>query len=165
MPASSAPRVLALALLFAAGASAARGGETPINGCTRSEAVRWFDASPAERTISFVCCEYTPPCVLIDAGQTVTFSGAFGGHPLRPGVVEGGTPSPQPGNPVPVVDDGSDPIPVLFPDAGDWGFYCNFHLGGGMFGAVYVALFADSFESGNLSEWSASSPLTAPPSS
>jgi len=132
-----------------------------INFCDlRSPAVtNWLDVAPAQRVIAFQCCEYVPRCSKIDAGQSVTFSGDFGAHPLVPGLVKGG--GMQMGNPIPSVSSGNDPVEVTFPEAGAWGFYCDFHEPA-MSGAVLVALFADGFESADTAEWSSTVPIGFP---
>lgn len=138
----------------------ARAGEPPLNGCTVDTAQRWSELAAPARQIDFQCCEYLPPCVLISAGQSVTFAGTFNSHPLAPGRVEGSTTTPQPGNPIPATGSGSTPLEVPFPDPGDWGYFCDFHFEAGMYGAVFVALFADGFEDGSLAGWSTATATT-----
>lgn len=122
--------------------------------------MRWIDTPAEQRVIHFPTSAYNPPCVLIEAGQTVTWDGNFGMHPLEGGLFKGGP--PQPGNPIPTVAAGTTPVEVTFPDAGAWGFFCTAHQPP-MSGAVYVALFADGFESGDACDWSAvSDPPTCP---
>lgn len=127
-----------------------------VNGCTLGATVNWLDVPPGERVIVFPNANYQPPCVRIRAGQTVTWDGDFSSHPLRGGLRKGG--GPQPGNPIPDVSSGSTPVEVTFPDPGAWGFYCAFHEPP-MAGAVFVVLFADGFESADLSAWSLVIPL------
>jgi plastocyanin len=162
------PQWALVASLLAATAVTAARAEDPVNGCTLRQAVDWTEVGPDPRHIDFACCAYTPPCVRIRPNRTVRWLGDFTMHPLRPGVFVGGTPQPQPGNPIPSVDAGTSSGQITFPQPGAWGFYCNFHgASSGMYGTVYVALFADGFESHDLSAWSvavpAPNPLLGPP--
>jgi plastocyanin len=151
-PSPALARSLAVAALVALGGLAGGGAAAQvINACTLADAVDWFDAAPGERVVVFPSPSYVPRCARINAGQTVTWDGNFSSHPLRGGYYKGG--GPQPGNPIPDVSSGSTPVEVAFPDAGAWGFYCQVHEPP-MSGAIYVALFADGFESADLSAWS-----------
>lgn len=150
--------LLALLALAAIPAPAAAGGG-PVNGCTVATATNWLETGPMGRVIDFACCSYTPPCVKIQPGRTVRWLGDFAFHPLRPGLVVAGTTQAQPGNPIPSLDAGTNSGQITFPEAGAWGFYCNFHwLTGAMYGTVFVALFADGFESSDTSAWSVTVP-------
>lgn len=113
--------------------------------------MRWIDTPAEQRVIHFPTAAYQPPCVAIEAGQTVTWSGNFGSHPLKGGLHKDGP--PQPGNPIPTVMSGTTPVTVEFPVADAWGYYCIAHQPP-MAGAVFVALLADGFESGDLCGWS-----------
>ena len=144
-------------------------GETPVNACTLANATNWLDLGPGAREMTFGCppfpCRYTPPCVKIKPGRTVRWLGEFTFHPLRPGLVVGAGTQPQPGNPIPVLDAGMNSGLISFPQPGAWGFYCNFHfMTDAMKGAVFVAIFADGFATGNTAEWSFVTPLGDPPS-
>jgi plastocyanin len=88
-------------------------------------------AAGANRTISFACCQYTPKCLKIAAGQSVTFSGSFGSHPLN-----------QACGPAQVIV-GASAANASFPFdlPGEYGFYCGVHgtvAGGGMAGSILV---------------------------
>lgn len=122
-----------------------------INGCTREIAL---DLTPAgaDRSIASVGFTYTPNCIRIDPGQSVTFTSDFAFHPLRGGIVNAGVILPQAGNPVPATDAGASTL-VVFPAAGEFGFACGRHVASGMMGAVFVgeppppdAVFRDGFE-------------------
>ena len=121
-----------------AGTIAARdAGTVPaLNGCTASAFV---DRSNGNRTIVFgsaVGLKYSPSCMIITAGQAVTFSGDFASHPLVGGEYMGtGGPTP---NPVPSKSAGTDNAVVTFTKAGLYPYYCNFHASSGMTGAVWV---------------------------
>ena len=109
-------------------------GTASLNGCTT-----YTDHTGASdsRVIAFANFQYTPPCMKILAGQTVTFSGSFGGHPLMPGVPSSTTGTSSPNNPITAASSGST-LAVTFPTTGDYGYYCNFHFGNGMYGAIEV---------------------------
>jgi plastocyanin len=88
-------------------------------------------APAADRTISFTCCQYTPKCLKIAAGQSVTFSGSFGSHPLD-----------QACGPAQVIVGASAGNATFqFDLPGEYGFYCAIHGtagGGGMAGSILV---------------------------
>jgi len=107
-----------------------------INGCTLAAAAD-RTAVNAARTVTFPGFAYTPRCIKIRVGQTVTWSGDLAFHPLRPGLIVGGVPMAQAGNPVPSVSAGASTT-ATFAAAGDYGYYCANHFGSGMVGAVYV---------------------------
>jgi plastocyanin len=119
----------------------------PLNGCTDALYVD-RSAPTASRTVAFGGFQgspplgYTPPCMLIAAGQTVTFAGGpsgFGTHPLNRGSGPTVRDTGSPGNPIPRVEDGNRPeVMVTFPAAGSFPYHCEFHFGGGMYGVVRV---------------------------
>jgi plastocyanin len=110
-----------------------------LNGCTYATATDLTAASTPTITFPGTSDMYTPPCIRIHAGQTVTFSAdsgsTFASHPLRPG--DASTMTTQPGTPITDTDTGTT-VTFTFPDAGTWGYYCLFHATSGMAGAVYV---------------------------
>ncbi len=140
----------ALLLLLAAGPAPAQ----TVNGCSFAAATDWFDATAAEREITFTCCSYSPPCVRIEAGDTVKFSGGFSGHPLAAGSTEGGPPAADPGSPILATGAGTQAT-FTFAEAGVDPYYCTNHFATtSMYGAVFVALFADGFENpAGLCDW------------
>jgi plastocyanin len=117
------------------------GGVTTLNGCSQAD----FDANDktavagaAERAIHFttaVVNQYSPPCMKIKAGQSVTWSSAdgrgqaFASHPLEPA---GGSAN----SPITLLDQG-DAGTFTFPAAGIFGFECAMHSRS-MFGAILV---------------------------
>jgi plastocyanin len=106
------------------------------NGCTI-----FTDASAAAstRTISFAGNQYSPGCLTIAPGQSVTFTGDFTKHPLRPGVAPslGGGQGTTP-NPIPTQTTSGTALTVTFPVAGTYPFYCAVHQSEGQTGAVQV---------------------------
>lgn len=145
------PGLAALLLPLLAAASA---GAQTVNGCTFDGATDWFDATAAERTITFTCCQYSPPCVKVEAGDTVKFAGGFLSHPLSPGFTEGGAPAADPGSPILATGSGTEAT-FAFSAPGVDPFYCENHFSfSSMYGAVFVAIFADGFENpAGLCDW------------
>lgn len=90
-------------------------------------------AANADRKVTFKDFEYTPKCLRIKAGQTVTFDGDFVHHPL----VTSCGPS------VTLMDKrtGTGPAPFVLGTAGFYGYYCLDHgnaAGAVMAGAIDV---------------------------
>jgi len=105
------------------------------NGCTLATATDL--TGMANPTVTFTFPAYTPPCAKIHPGQSVTFSGSFGGHPLQEGAIVGGVPYPDPGPPITPTNAGTMAT-FAFPTAGTYPYYCLFHYGSGMKGAIFV---------------------------
>lgn len=91
---------------------------------------------------------YSPSCVLVSIGTTVTFNSNFGNHPLYGGTVSGGTATIDPASPIGAHGSGSVPVAVTFDQLGEFPFFCDFHFQDGMMGSVLVdpATFDDGFE-------------------
>lgn len=110
---------------------------TNYNGC---DTAAYVDASAvgASRTVTFpnAGLTYMPKCLLIAAGQTVTFNGAFGTHPLRKGV-SGDANAGSPNNPITLTDAGTTAT-FTFPTVGTYPYICTVHGPGGMNGVVRV---------------------------
>ena len=132
-----------------AGASGSGGGGSggqptdipDFNGCTSGDYVDLSGAS-ADRTITILpAAAYEPKCAIIAAGQSVTISGSFAGHPTLPGNKE----DPDAGD-----YDGTSPIvetnsgmsaEFTFPNAGTYPYYCSVHgfgAGDGMSAVIHV---------------------------
>jgi plastocyanin len=112
---------------------------TPVfNGCTTA---MFMDqsAQAASRAVAFPNgnLTYSPKCILINAGQAVTFNGAFSGHPLKPGAAGVAT-AGSPNNPIPANTNTGTTLAVTFPTAGDYPYFCSLHDGSGMNGVVRV---------------------------
>jgi plastocyanin len=108
-----------------------------FNGCTDD---RFVDrtAANASREVTFgATLAYSPPCLLVAAGQTVTFTGAFAAHPLRAGASPTSSLSDPPGNPIANTSTGMT-LTVTFPTAGTWPYHCATHFASGMAGVVRV---------------------------
>ncbi len=89
-----------------------------VNGCTAFE-----DDTAAGATVTgpsgASAAQYTPNCVHIKVGQSVTWSSNFTSHPLVP--FNGDTP-----NPITSTATGTT-ASVTFPAAGTFGFHCGIH--------------------------------------
>lgn len=78
---------------------------------------------------------YSPNCIKIPPGATLTWQGDFETHPLTPS-----TRGTQP-NPITATTGGTTPASFTFPNVGLYPFYCAVHgdnSGGGMSGVVWV---------------------------
>jgi plastocyanin len=112
-----------------------------FNGCTTEMFVD-RSAEGADRTIGFggelgsLGFGYAPRCLTVAAGQGVTWVGAFGTHPLTPGV-PGDARAGSPGSPIAVTMSGTM-ASVTFPRAGTFPFVCGMHGFLGMTGVVQV---------------------------
>jgi plastocyanin len=92
---------------------------------------------------------YRPRCVTVSAGASVSFRAVpdFGSHPLFAGTVSGGVATPDPASPIGAITSGTQTA-VVFPQAGEFPYYCDFHFSQGMLGSVRVTpeWFANGFE-------------------
>ena len=129
-----------LASISACGDDAAPAAGSALNGCTDALFVD-RTATGADRTVAFgagsMPFAYAPKCITVAAGQTVTFMGDFNVHPLAPGTSPAAPDAGTAGNPIPRAGSGTM-TQVTFPTAGTYPYYCVFHYGGGMVGAVRV---------------------------
>jgi plastocyanin len=94
----------------------------------------------ANRTISFgasLGASYTPRCLVIAAGQSVTWSGDFSGYPLRSGLPHSATAGAVP-NPIQNAEPAESKLTVEFPLPGDFLFHNPTHAETGMRGLVRV---------------------------
>lgn len=111
-----------------------------LNGCEDSDYVD-RSAAGASRTVSFggqdgsPALGYSPACLIVSAGQSVTFQGDFGVHPFSPGTVSGS--GETAGTPLTNRSSGSTPYAVTFPAPGLYPYYCELHQPG-MAGVVRV---------------------------
>ncbi|HXX30824.1 MAG TPA: plastocyanin/azurin family copper-binding protein [Myxococcaceae bacterium] len=101
-------------------------------------------ADSADRTVAFGgfqgsgAFSYSPSCMIIAAGQTVSFQGDFTMHPLSRGTVNDvNAGSPNSPLPLPANDVGSS-LAVTFPASGDYPYWCTIHTREGMNGAIQV---------------------------
>jgi plastocyanin len=91
-------------------------------------------------TIAFggaVGFNYSPACLKVSPGATVTFNGEFVSHPLVPSAMRG---VPSGSNPIVNMSDGTTAA-FTFPNAGFYAYLCNFHGtddGAFMAGVIWV---------------------------
>ena len=90
----------------------------PVNGCTTYE-----DDTAAGATVNgpttAAPAQYSPACVHIKVGQSVTFNSSFSAHPLA--AFGGDT-----GNPIQTTSTGTT-ASFTFSQAGTFGFHCQAH--------------------------------------
>jgi plastocyanin len=108
-----------------------------VHGCTVANAVNRSGELDI-RTVTFTFYEYTPKCLRIAPGQTVTFSGDFSFHPIVGGEIVGNSKVPDGLSPI-TPSSGGNMKDVTFPTDGAFPYYCNNHgTTADMFGAVFV---------------------------
>ncbi len=112
----------------AGGGGDAGGGPPALNGCTEPDYVD-LSAASADRTVVW---DFTikPPCMIVKAGQTVTFNGDFSAHPIT--AFNGDSP-----NPFSTPQGTGSSRTFTFTAAGSFGFHCENHPGQ-MHGVVFV---------------------------
>jgi plastocyanin len=106
------------------------GGGVEICGC--SEATAQDLTAQTSVTVSFggaVGLAYSPKCILVAPGTSVSFEGEFSTHPLSATVGSG--------NPITHTTSGTT-ASFTFNDPGSFGYQCDVHFASGMCGAVYV---------------------------
>jgi plastocyanin len=81
---------------------------------------------------------YVPPCIRVDAGTTVTFSGNFLNHPFVGGEVINSVRVPATSGPFAGVTNTGTSRSFVMTTAGTFGYYCNAHWSAGMMGVVFV---------------------------
>ncbi len=132
--------ILGLAIMIAAifvGCGSGIGLLPGINGCTG------FGSSPTNivRFGEGVANAYDPRCLSVESGQSVTWIGNFGAHPLHPGVAPSQRDGPcigSPQNPIQNTDNGNSAT-FTFAAFGLYPYYCSRHEDQGMFGAICVS--------------------------
>lgn len=107
---------------------------SPVNGCGDTQfAASDHTAAGDARAISFPMgaapAQYSPPCMRIKVGQTVTWTGDFASHPLEK---FGGDAD----NPIAATSSGAT-ASATFATAGVFGFHCANHPSS-MLGAIQV---------------------------
>jgi plastocyanin len=120
------------------GGSGGMGGgsnEAAFNGCKLSSADDYTAMNMA--TIQFAGLSYSPKCMRIKSGTTVTFEGNFGSHPLEGGTVANGIPTSDPASPITKTQSGTSAMFTLN-EAGVVPYFCTFHAAANMMGAIFV---------------------------
>lgn len=91
-----------------------------------------FSAAGAQREVTFASLEYSPRCMKIAAGQSVTFTGSFSMHPLEQAC--------GPASEIARTTSGTTGS-FRFDTPGEYGYFCTRHgtaTGTGMAGSVRV---------------------------
>ncbi|MDB4990831.1 MAG: hypothetical protein JWN04_6009 [Myxococcaceae bacterium] len=102
-------------------------GIPTYNDCTPDKYVD-RSAPGADRTITFGNnFKYAPPCITIAAGQSVTWKGDFGAHPLSPGVGGSMTTVGSPNSPIKETKATAADTTFMFPTAGAYPYVCEYH--------------------------------------
>jgi plastocyanin len=119
------------------GSGSGGGGATVVNGCDPATAEdRTGDTDVPIAFGDAIGFKYSPACIKVKVGTTLTFSGDFASHPLTPGIdlVE------DPASPIQKTDTNpmSGSVSFALSPAGTYGWFCGFHGGGGMEGAAFV---------------------------
>jgi plastocyanin len=117
--------------------------QADLNGCTPGAATDL--TAQAAVTVTFVglpTYSYSPDCILVKAGTTVTFStsapDSFALHPLTGGAILDGLATPATDGPfVPATSSGTSKDFILS-SAGSFPYYCGTHGTIGMNGAIFV---------------------------
>ncbi len=139
LPVSSLAFVSSVLLVACGGSSSSSGGGGGggggLNGCTTFTDM---SSSNAIRVINFANFSYNPACMQIAAGQSVTFSGNFGAHPLTRGAKAGSGGVSDSANPITAPASGNSvTIPLTTP--GDYPYFCATHFASNnMYGVVRV---------------------------
>ena len=137
---------VAAMMLAAAGcnsSSSSPSGDT-TNGCAATDFLDQSDAGTSTHLVGFGGTNgsgsfaFSPQCLTVGVGQSVTFQGDFTAHPLTPGVAPGVAGTASANNPIPLQEEAAASVVVTFPDAGTYPYYCGNHYGIGMYGAVQV---------------------------
>jgi len=116
-----------------ASSSASSSGAALVNGCAPTAAEDHTADSNVMISFPTGGLMYSPACIKISAGSSVTFNGSFTNHPLSPGL--DGVPDPT--SPITATATGTTAT-FTFPNAGAFGYYCEAHVLSGMKGAVFV---------------------------
>jgi plastocyanin len=122
------------------GGSAGGSSTEAVNGCDPAKAKDM--TSSADVTVKFPVSAtefaYTPACIKIKKGSKVTFAGEFADHPLSGGTVDDQAAMHKDAkSPIKETATGTKAT-FTFPNAGSFGYFCEFHFSGGMKGAVIV---------------------------
>lgn len=112
-----------------------------VNNCLASDYIDRRGQNPVTITAATQpgIFRYSPPCILVDAGTTVNFTLNLSSHPTIGGRVSGGTGTPDPNSPIGARTSGTM-ASVLLATGDIYPYYCDFHVGNAMMGAIDVPL-------------------------
>lgn len=124
----------------------APGPSVTVNGCERASAEDHTGSANVDIHFpgkSISTPRFTPACIRVTAGSTVTFildaGFTFHDHGIYAGTMVDGTAASDPSSPIPAKQaNDSTPLVVQLPKAGAYGYYCPFHGYLGERGAIFV---------------------------
>jgi plastocyanin len=114
-----------------------------LNGCAQSSYVDRSGPND-DRNVYFGTAgtsgpfTFSPACMVVSPGQSVTFNGDFSIHPLSPGSNPEATTTGTSSNPIQPHDADDMAASFTFKASGTFPFFCQNHYASGMYGAVRV---------------------------
>jgi plastocyanin len=121
-----------------AGGTGGTGGSAPVlvNGCDPNA----LEDRTADATVDITFgdalgLEYSPACIKVKSGTSVTFAGSFFSHPLSAGTVMGTVATPDASSPIQATATGTTATFTIDP-AGSYPYYCADHYGSKMMGLI-----------------------------
>jgi plastocyanin len=116
--------------------STGTGGPMLVNGCDPTALVDHTKDAAMEITFGdAVGYKYSPPCIKIKSGTTVTFKGDFTTHPLSGGAIVNNVPMQDKQSPIKSTISGTSAAFTIMP-AGSYPYFCTDHYAGGMQGLI-----------------------------
>jgi plastocyanin len=114
-------------------------GGAAANGCNSGAAPDMTGMNAV--TISFGDAygfAYSPACIRVRSGTTITFQGDFTAHPLVGGFASRSSAMADPDSPIHAPASGTATAFVAG-DASVYPYYCANHFGSGMMGAIFIS--------------------------
>jgi plastocyanin len=118
-----------------ASSSSSSSGGMLVNGCDKAAAEDHTADMNTKIAVGSAGFTYSPACIRIKKGSTVTFEGNFAVHPTVGGLTTI-PPMPDSSSPIKLTNSGTS-VTFTFDTAGDYPYYCEYHLPS-MAGAVFV---------------------------
>lgn len=115
--------------------SSSSSGAMMIHGCDQGTAEDHTADMNTKVTVGGAGFTYSPACIRIKKGATVTFEGTFASHPTVGGLA-GPPPAPDSASPIKQTNSGTS-VTFNFDTVGNYPYYCEYHLPS-MAGVVYV---------------------------
>lgn len=119
----------------ASSSSSSSSGGVMIHGCDSSTAQDHTADANTKVTVGGAGFTYSPACIRVKKGATVTFEGAFASHPTVGGLA-GPPPAPDSASPIKQTNSGTSAT-FTFDTVGNYPYYCEYHLPS-MAGVVFV---------------------------
>jgi plastocyanin len=120
---------------MASSSSSSSSGGMMIHGCDQGTADDLTANANTKVAVGANGFTYSPACIRIKKGATVTFEGTFASHPTVGGLA-GPPPAPDSASPIKQTNSGTS-VTFTFDTAGSYPYYCEYHLPS-MAGVVYV---------------------------